>query len=101
MMKNLILIVPASAQQECADRLRSLSTIDGFTFTSVEGHGTRTDRDPVLSPHDRVVGYVPRVRIDILLENAAVAGVVEALRGSVGRQSIYWVTDVDTFGRFE
>jgi len=100
-MKNLVLIVPASAQQECADRLRALSTVDGFTFTPVEGHGARTDRDPVLSPRDRVVGYVPRVRIDVLLDDEAVTAVVETLRGSVGHQAVYWVTDVDAYGRLE
>lgn len=100
-MKNLVLIIPASAQQECADRLRTLSTVDGFTFTPVEGHGRHADRDTLLSPRDRVVGYVPRVRIDILLENAAVGKVIDTLRGSVGHQSVYWVTDVDAYGRLD
>lgn len=100
-MKNLVLIVPASAQQECADRLRALSTVGGFTFTPVEGHGARTDRDPVLSPRDRVVGYVPRVRIDVLLADDAVAGVLEALRGSTRQQGVFWLTDVFAYGRLE
>lgn len=100
-MKNLVLIIPASAQQECADRLRTLDRVDGFTFTPVEGHGRHTERNPLLSPRDRVVGYVPRVRIDILLENTAVTQVIDTLRGSVGHPGVYWVTDVDTYGRLE
>lgn len=100
-MKNLVVIIPASAQQECADRLRNLSMLDGFTFTPVEGHGRQTDRDPLLSPRDRVVGYVPRVRIDIVLENTAVNNVIDTLRGNVGRQGVYWVTDVDDYGRLD
>lgn len=100
-MKNLVLIVPASAQQECADRLRALSSVGGFTFTSVEGHGARTDHDPAWSPRDRVVGYVPRVRIDVLLDDDAVAGVLNALRGAAGRQSVYWLTNVESHGRLE
>ena len=98
-MKNLILIIPASAQQDCADRLRAVSTVGEFTCVEVEGHGAPTDRDPVLSPRDRVVGYVPRVRIDVLLEDDAVAGVLNALRGAVGQQGIYWLTNVDSHGR--
>ena len=38
-MKNLIRIVSAKIQQALADALRGLKEVEGFTFTTVEGHG--------------------------------------------------------------
>lgn len=99
-MKNLVLIVHANAQQDLADTLRSLSPVRGFTFTRVEGHGVQTDQDDFLSARDRVVGYVPRVRADILLDQHDVATVLAAVRASAtAGQGVYWVLDVNEHGR--
>ncbi|MHB8534803.1 MAG: P-II family nitrogen regulator [Sulfuricaulis sp.] len=95
-MKNLTLIVHADVEQALADVLRGLKSVQGFTFTRVEGHGAQDDRDPSLSARDRVVGYTPHVRVDILLDDTDVAGVLTALRkssGGIGR-GVYWVTEV-------
>jgi nitrogen regulatory protein P-II 1 len=101
-MRNLTLIAHAGVEQALSDALRGLKTVKGFTFTRVEGHGAQDDRDPSLSARDRVVGYTPHVRVDILLEDKDVDGVLEALReahcGVVGR-GIYWVTRVERDGR--
>jgi nitrogen regulatory protein P-II 1 len=102
-MKNLVMIVHAAAQQELADQLRGLHSVRGFTFSHVEGHGGGDTTDSALSARDRVVGYVPRIRVDILLDDADVQGVVSALRapecGLRGR-GIYWVHTVEQSGRF-
>ena len=102
-MKNLTLIVHANVKQALADTLRSVKHVSGFTFTPVEGHGAQDSRDPTLSARDRVVGYTPQVRVDILLEDDGdVEVVLEALRtadcGLAGR-GIYWVTPVEQQGR--
>lgn len=98
-MKNLTLIVHANNQQEVADLLRSLDKVQGFTFTHVEGHGAQVGLDPFLSPRDKVVGYTPRVRVDILLNDNDVKTVLDALGGCVGSQGIYWITAVERNGR--
>lgn len=101
-MKNLTLIVHADIRQSLADVLRGLKEVEGFTFTSVEGHGPQDERDSSLSARDRVVGYTPHVRVDIVLNDKDVDKVLEALRGSncgVTGRGIYWVTDVDRQGR--
>ena len=100
-MKNLVLIVHANAQQELADRLRELKAVMGFTFSHVEGHGAQVEHDPFLSTRDKVVGFVPRVRVDLLLEDKDVGAVLDALRGEGGikGQGIYWVTAVEQQGR--
>lgn len=101
-MKNLVMIVHASVQQDLADILRGLAPVRGFTFTPAEGHGTRTANEPFLSPRDKVVGYVPRVRVDVLLEEADVPVVLGAVReagpGS-GNSGVYWISTVSEAGR--
>ena len=37
-MKNLTIVIHAGAQQTLADSLRSMSQVQGFIFTHVEGH---------------------------------------------------------------
>ena len=101
-MKNLTLIVHADIEQALADGLRGLKQVSGFTFTHVEGHGTQDERDPSLSARDRVVGYTPHVRVDIMLKGEDVDAVLAALRGShcgVAGRGVYWVTEVERQGR--
>ena len=68
----------------------------------MEGHGLQDESDPVLSARDRVVGYTPHVRVDIILDDADVDNVLNALRrsgcGVVGR-GVYWVTPVNKFDK--
>ena len=101
-MKNLTLIVHADVEQALADTLRSLKQVSGFTFIHVEGHGAQDGRDATLSARDRVVGYTPQVRVDILLEDSDVDDVLQALRaadcGGAGR-GIFWITPVEQRGR--
>jgi len=101
-MKNLTLIVHTDVRRALADVLRGLKAVEGFTFTPVEGHGPQDERDPSLSARDRVVGYTPHVRVDIVLDDKNVDKVLQALResncGVVGR-GVYWVADVDRQGR--
>lgn len=100
-MKNLTLIVHTDIQQALADALRGLKQISGFTFTHVEGHGAQDERDAFLSARDRVVGYVPHVRVDIALNDKDVDAVLAALRDSncgLAGRGVYWVTAVERQG---
>lgn len=100
-MKLLTLISHAGAQQDLSDMLRTLPKVPGFTFTHVEGHGVQVESDPFLSERDKVVGYTPRVRVDILLEDTAVAEVLDRIRkveNSVIGHCVYWVSPVDQGG---
>lgn len=102
-MKNLTLIVHAEVKQALADTLRALKPVRGFTFTSVEGHGAHAGEDSLLSARDRVVGYVPYVRVDILLQAADIDAVLAALgRADTGLRGrcTYWVMPVEQQGRF-
>ena len=100
-MKHLTLIIHTNVQQDMADQLRSLEQVSGFTFCHAEGHGVEVESDPFLSARDKVVGYTPRIRVDILLEDGDVDSVLESLRKTtygVEGQGIYWVTAVEQSG---
>lgn len=101
-MKILTLIVHTDNKEALADTLRTLPQVTGFTFSPVEGHGPREDRDPSLSVRDRIVGYVPHVRADLALEDTDVDRVLEALKaadGGVAGHGVYWVTRLERQGR--
>lgn len=101
-MKLLTLIINTNLQQSMADQLRSMEQISGFTFNHVEGHGVQVENDPFLSARDKVVGYTPRIRIDILLDEDSVDAVLKTLQGVFSGQrehGVYWVTAVEKNGR--
>lgn len=101
-MKHLALIIHTNVQQDLSDQLRNLEQVTGFTFSHVEGHGTQTENDHFLSARDKVVGFTPRVRVDILLEDNDVETVLNSLRNTtrgVEGHGIYWVTAVEQNGR--
>lgn len=100
-MKSLNIVIHAGAQQELADTLRTLEQVQGFTFTHVEGHSDHSDADPFLSARDKVVGYVPRVQVTVLLADADIGVVLSVLLAeeSFRGQGVYWVSPVEQMGR--
>ncbi len=101
-MKQLTLLAHNGAQQELADQLRALRQVSAFTFTHVEGHGQHLDNDPRLSARDKVVGYTPRVRIDILLDEGDVESVLDTLRQTaygISGHCTYWLTAIEQSGK--
>lgn len=100
-MKNLTLIVHADIQRALADTLHSLEQVSGFVFTKIEGHSPQDESDRTLSARDRVIGYTPHVRVDILLKDEDVDDVLLALGsancGLAGRCT-YQVTAVEKQG---
>jgi len=101
-MKQLTLIIHTDVQQDLTDLLHSMEQVSGFTFSHVEGHGVEAEDDAFLSARDKVVGYTPRIRVDILLEKDNIDLVLQALRtasAGIVDQGIYWVTAVEQNGR--
>ena len=100
-MKILTLIIHTDAQQELIDTLRALQQVSGFTFSHAEGHGTEIESDAFLSARDKVVGHIPRIRVDILLEDTVIDLVLTKLRqdkSSITGKSVYWITSVEKGG---
>ena len=101
-MKILTLIIHTDAQKVLVDQLRTLEQAPGFTFSHVEGHGTEIESDAFLSARDEVVGYTPRIRVDILLEDTNVDIVLTKLReaeNGITGQGHFWITSVEKEGQ--
>lgn len=101
-MKHLTLIIRTNVQQDIADKLRGLEQVTGFTFSHAEGHGVQVEGDPFLSARDKVVGYTPRVRAEIVLQDNDLDIVLDTLRETANdgimKGAYYWVTSVDQAG---
>lgn len=100
-MKKLSMVVHSSLQQDLADLLRSLE-LDSFMFSHIEEHSSQLEHDAFLSARDKVVGYVPRVRADIIAEQSRVKSLLDELRSrnlSFSGQCFYWITDVEESGK--
>jgi nitrogen regulatory protein P-II 1 len=98
-MKNLVMIFRSNLQQDVADQLRGLDSVSGFTFSNVEGHSGQSEKDPFLSARDKVVGFLPRVRVDILLDESQVKATISAVRSVTSGLGIYWVAPIDEYGK--
>ncbi|MCW8935447.1 MAG: DUF3240 family protein [Gammaproteobacteria bacterium] len=100
-MKKLSMVVHTSLQQTLSDFLRS-QKLETFMFTHIEEHSSHVEKDSFLSARDKVVGYVPQVRLDVILDNEAIKQLLENIKKSncpFKGKGIYWVTDIDDFGK--
>ena len=99
-MKKLSIIAHTSQQQELADLLRSLQ-LDSFMFSHIEEHSAQTEHDALLSARDRVVGYVPKVRVDVIIEDDRASALLDDIRNSdisFNGRGMYWITEVEEAG---
>lgn len=102
-MKHLVLIIHAGLKQSTADELRKLEIVDEFTFTNIEGHGVQSEGLANLSDRDKVVGYIPQLRVDIILEDSKVESVLAIFNTGENlehKQNMFWVTNIESMGRF-
>jgi len=99
-MKKLSMVVHKSLQQTLADFLRS-QQLETFMFSHIEEHSSHVEKDSFLSARDKVVGYVPQVRLDVILSKESITLLLESIKSSncaFKGKGIYWVTDIDDFG---
>ncbi len=99
-MKCLSLIINESSKNEIVELMRSLSEVDAYTIFHGEGHYSG-DIQPFESAHDEVLGYVPRIRLDVFLKAEDVDTVVNRLKACAvcaSRLGLYWTSTVDNMG---
>lgn len=99
-MKKLSMVVHSSLQMELADCLRNLQ-VENFMFSHIEQHCMQNEQDPFLSARDKVVGYVPQVRVDVLLTDDRARSLLEELRSAgcpFTGKGIYWITELEEYG---
>jgi nitrogen regulatory protein PII len=71
----------------------------GITVTEVRGFGRQGGHTEVYRGTEYNIDFVPKVKLEMVLDDSAVDGVIEVLReaattGKIGDGKI-WVTDVD------
>ena len=100
-MKCVTLIVHASAKSALTDFFHEIAEVRRFTMINCEGYDENDLADPRISPGDRVVGYIPRVRIDLTVNDPDVTTVMTKLRATESQVSglgIYWITPIEDEG---
>lgn len=99
-MKKLSMVVHESLQQSLADYLRS-QQLDTFMFSHIEEHSSHVEKDSFLSARDKVVGYVPQVRLDVILSEENIKLLLDNIKNencTFKGKGMYWITDINEFG---
>ena len=100
-MKCITLIVHASAKSALTDFFHDITEVRRFTMIDCEGYDENDLADPRISPGDRVVGYMPRVRIDLTVDDGHVPGLLATLRhadSQVSGLGVFWITPIEDEG---
>ncbi|HEY2728833.1 MAG TPA: P-II family nitrogen regulator [Polyangia bacterium] len=97
-MKRIEAIIKPFKLDEVKERLRELG-VSGMTVSEVKGFGRTGGRTEVYRGSAYVVDFVPKVKIEVVLKDALVADVVEAITaaartGKIGDGKIF-VTSID------
>ncbi len=98
----LALYLHSASAEDALDCLRSNEVVTGFTLIHCEGHSTEHHGQAAMEARDQVVGFVPRVRIEVILDGDAVEGVLQGLRTCLGSgklQGIWTLTELRDSGR--
>jgi nitrogen regulatory protein P-II 1 len=97
-MKRIEAIIKPFKLDEVKTRLRELG-VSGMTVSEVKGFGRTGGRTEVYRGSAYVVDFVPKVKVEVVLKDALVADVVEAIMaaartGKIGDGKIF-VTAVE------
>ena len=97
-MKLVVGIVKPFKLDEVKEALREIG-VNGLTTTDVEGFGRQRGHTEVYRGAEYQVDFVPKVKVEIVVEDEGVDGVVDAIAkaartGKIGDGKL-WVSDVD------
>jgi nitrogen regulatory protein P-II 1 len=101
-MKLVTAIVKPFKLDDIKDALKDLS-VEGMTVSEVRGFGRQRGHTEVYRGSEYTVDFVPKVRVEVLADDAEAARVVEAVvaaarTGKIGDGKV-WITPVDTVVR--
>jgi len=73
--------------------------VQGMTVTEVQGFGRQSGHTEVYRGSEYTVDFVPKVKIEVLADDDAVAGVIDAITAAARTEKIgdgkIWITPVD------
>ena len=101
-MKLVTAIVKPHRIEDVKEALRDIG-VNGLTTTDVEGFGRQRGHTEVYRGAEYQVDFVPKVRVEVLVDDGEVDGIIDAIvkaarTGKIGDGKI-WVTDVDRVQR--
>jgi nitrogen regulatory protein P-II 1 len=102
-MKLITAIVKPFKLDEVKEALKAAGRAHGITVTEVQGFGRQAGHTEVYRGTEYKVDFVPKVRLDLVVEEAQVEGLVDAITesartGKIGDGKI-WITEVDRVQR--
>ncbi len=96
-MKLVTAIVKPHRIDEVKEALRDIG-VGGLTTTDVEGFGRQRGHTEVYRGAEYQVDFVPKVKVEVVVDDADADGVVEAIVGAARTGKIgdgkVWITDV-------
>jgi nitrogen regulatory protein P-II 1 len=97
-MKLVTAIVKPHRIEEVKEALRELG-VNGLTTTDVEGFGRQRGHTEVYRGAEYQVDFVPKVKVEVVVDDDDLDGVVEAIvtaarTGKIGDGKL-WVSDVE------
>jgi nitrogen regulatory protein P-II 1 len=97
-MKLVTAVVKPHRIEEVKEALREIG-VSGLTTTDVEGFGRQRGHTEVYRGAEYQVDFVPKVRVDVVVDDDGVDEVVDAIAGAARTGKIgdgkLWVTEVD------
>ena len=86
-MKLVIAIIKPSRLEEVRQALNSLD-VHGMTVTEVKGYGRQKGQTEIYRGAEYQVNFVPKVKLEAVVDDAAAAGAVEAIKAAAGTGKI-------------
>ncbi len=101
-MKLIVAIIKPFKLEEVTDALRALD-VSGVTLTEVRGHGRQRGHTEVYRGAEYEVDYVPKVKLDVIVEDADAQKVANAIvetarTGKIGDGKL-WIVPIETVVR--
>ena len=92
-MKIVMAIIKPFKLEEVRDALTAIG-VHGLTVTEVKGYGRQSGHTEIYRGAEYVVNFVPKVKLELVVTDAAVSAVVEALAataktGKIGDGKIF------------
>ena len=101
-MKLITAVIKPFKLDEVKEALKGAG-INGITVTEVQGFGRQSGHTEVYRGAEYTVDFVPKVKLEILVDDAQVDAISDAIVGSARTEKIgdgkIWVTDVDAVQR--
>ena len=101
-MKLITAVIKPFKLDEVKEALKGAG-VNGITVTEVQGFGRQSGHTEVYRGAEYTVDFVPKVKIEILVDDMQVDAVTDAIVGSARTEKIgdgkIWITNVDAVQR--